>query len=313
MWVIEGPPKTLLGAAHHAPRELVAICEKAMSREKRDRYASVSELADDLRAWLRGGQVSALRLGAIGRTARWCRRNPFIAALLVAVSVGGALGLWRLTAVGGELVRQAAIDDAAAKASMLETVNGLYSSSVISRVDAEHVHVTHDWQAHAGAIPLPATFLTELADRISAGSGGTVVKHYSDLPFKFRGEPKLDEFGRQALASLRAEPDKPVTKFEEIGGRPFLRYAVARRMGASCVSCHNTHPESPKTDWVVGEVRGVLEIDRPLDAEVQRTRASVRGTLMEVAAIVAVLTTLCAIALVRNVQTQQSKKSPSPR
>jgi hypothetical protein len=111
--------------------------------------------------------------------------------------------------------------------------------------------------------------------------------------------PLLDEFGKEALASLRANPDQAVTRFEEVEGRPVLRYAVARRMGASCVSCHNGHPESPKTDWKVGEVRGVLEIDRPLDAEVERTREGVRGTLMEVAGLVLGLTVLCAIALVR--------------
>jgi hypothetical protein len=31
-------------------------------------------------------------------------------------------------------------------------------------------------------------------------------------------------------------------------------------MGAACVDCHNTHPESPKRDWKVGEVRGIQEI-----------------------------------------------------
>jgi adenylate cyclase len=31
-------------------------------------------------------------------------------------------------------------------------------------------------------------------------------------------------------------------------------------MGATCVSCHNTHPESPKRDWKVGDVRGIQEV-----------------------------------------------------
>jgi class 3 adenylate cyclase len=37
-------------------------------------------------------------------------------------------------------------------------------------------------------------------------------------------------------------------------------------MGPACVSCHNSHPESPKTDWKVGDVRGIQEvtIDRPI-------------------------------------------------
>jgi hypothetical protein len=74
--------------------------------------------------------------------------------------------------------------------------------------------------------------------------------------------------------------------FEEIDGRPSLRYAVGRRMEAGCVACHNSHPDSTKTDWRVGEVRGVLEIVRPLDLDVARMKSGLEGTLGYVAAIV---------------------------
>jgi len=41
-------------------------------------------------------------------------------------------------------------------------------------------------------------------------------------------------------------------------------------MGPVCVSCHNTHPDSPKTDWKVGDVRGIQEISvaQPIAANV---------------------------------------------
>jgi hypothetical protein len=39
--------------------------------------------------------------------------------------------------------------------------------------------------------------------------------------------------------------------------------------------CHNTHPDSPKKDWRVGEVRGVVEIIRPLDQDAARTREGI--------------------------------------
>ena len=51
-------------------------------------------------------------------------------------------------------------------------------------------------------------------------------------------------------------------------------------MQAGCVSCHNSHHDSPKTDWKVGDVRGVLEIIRPLDAVVAQTRAGLRETFV---------------------------------
>ena len=57
-----------------------------------------------------------------------------------------------------------------------------------------------------------------------------------------------------------------------------MRYGTAVRLKAGCVACHNTHPESPKTDWKVGDVRGVQEIIRPLDSAVAETRAGLQGT-----------------------------------
>jgi diguanylate cyclase (GGDEF)-like protein len=45
-----------------------------------------------------------------------------------------------------------------------------------------------------------------------------------------------------------------------------LRLAVADRMQQSCVDCHNTAAASPKKDWKVGDVRGLIEVVQPIDA-----------------------------------------------
>ena len=41
-------------------------------------------------------------------------------------------------------------------------------------------------------------------------------------------------------------------------------------MGQACVDCHNCHPESPKHDWKVGDVRGIQEvtITQPIAANI---------------------------------------------
>ena len=41
-------------------------------------------------------------------------------------------------------------------------------------------------------------------------------------------------------------------------------------MGPACVSCHNVHPESPKRDWKLGDVRGIQEvaITQPIAANI---------------------------------------------
>jgi diguanylate cyclase (GGDEF)-like protein len=142
------------------------------------------------------------------------------------------------------------------------------------------MEITHDYATKKGAIPLPATLSILLGNRIGEKVEGTQVRLYSDYPFHWRkseGGPR-DDFERDALQYLRQFPDKRFYRFEEFRGRPSLRYAIADVLRPGCVGCHNTHPASPKTDWKEGEVRGVLEIIRPLDGVVVQTHAGLKET-----------------------------------
>jgi adenylate cyclase len=68
-------------------------------------------------------------------------------------------------------------------------------------------------------------------------------------------------------------------------------------MQADCVSCHNNHPDSRKHDWKEGDVRGVLEIIRPLEKDVQRTNAGLRGGFLVIAALSVTLLAVSSLAL----------------
>ncbi len=92
MRALDGPPKPLAELAPDAPPELVAICEKAMARDARDRYPNMSALAEDLRAFLEHRVVHAYRTGAWVEARKWVSRNKALAASLAAgvlVLVGG--------------------------------------------------------------------------------------------------------------------------------------------------------------------------------------------------------------------------------
>jgi serine/threonine protein kinase/formylglycine-generating enzyme required for sulfatase activity len=83
------------------------ICLKALERDPARRYASVSELAEDVRRHLRHEPVLARRPSVGYRTAKFVRRNRLAvtagAAVLVALGLGGALWLsGRLDALASE-------------------------------------------------------------------------------------------------------------------------------------------------------------------------------------------------------------------
>jgi adenylate cyclase len=76
-----------------------------------------------------------------------------------------------------------------------------------------------------------------------------------------------------------------------------FRYAKASRMRQDCVDCHNAHPDSTKTDWKVGEVRGVLELIRPLDRDAARTSTGLRGAFILLSGVAVALLALCVVIL----------------
>ncbi len=199
--------------------------------------------------------------------------------LTILFCTGVVLILWHVSRLQSNLVESVTLNNASLYAQALEEFRTLYTSEVAVRAQTIGVEVTHDYDAKAGAIPLPATLSLLLGSHIAAKGTGGQPRLYSDYPFPWRqnGGPQ-DDFERQALQYLRQHPDQPFTRFEYFKGRPLLRYAKADRMRASCVSCHNTHPASPRITWQEGDVRGVLEVILPLDAAVAQTHANLQGT-----------------------------------
>jgi hypothetical protein len=82
----------------------------------------------------------------------------------------------------------------------------------------------------------------------------------SDYPFKNRAPHTFDAFERRALADLRANPNQLISDATSTIFADRVRLVAPIIMGAPCVGCHNTHPDSPKRDWKVGDVRGIQEV-----------------------------------------------------
>jgi tRNA A-37 threonylcarbamoyl transferase component Bud32 len=286
--VLQDEPRPPRQLNDKTPRDLETICLKAMAKAPTRRYSSAGELAEDLRRYLAGEPIRARPVGMVERLGRWCRRNPLAASLLLAVSMGSAFGLGYLSWLSDHLVRSTALESAAQQAEMLEQVNNHYSA-IVDGVTQQGFRVAHDRPAPPGAVELevPARFTINLGRLISAqAESGMQVRLFSDYPFASRKDGGAhDDFERQALEQLRQHPDDPFYRFEPVEGRLSLRYAVARREQESCIRCHNSHPESTKKDWKVGDVRGVLEIIRPLDRDVGRTREGLRGTFVLIGVI----------------------------
>ena len=95
--LVEGPPTPLERLAPQAHAELIAITERAMARDPKDRYPDMLALAEDLRAYLENRVVRAYRTGPWVEFTKWVQRNRATAAALgalVAVIAGSGFALW---------------------------------------------------------------------------------------------------------------------------------------------------------------------------------------------------------------------------
>ncbi len=91
--VQQGPPASIAQLSPETPAELVAICDKAMARDWRERYRDMSELAADLSAYLEHRVVGAYETGTWAETKKWIERNKALAASLAAGVLALAAGL----------------------------------------------------------------------------------------------------------------------------------------------------------------------------------------------------------------------------
>ena len=146
--------------------------------------------------------------------------------------------------------------------SVITSMRTYYATNVVGRVLSVqgHSEVVHNYQSIPGAIPIPATLSLELGRVIGEQQSNITYRFISDYPFRGRAPHDLDSFERASLTALRKDPKQTLTDVSWSGLSGKVRLIAPVMMGAACVGCHNSHAESPKLDWKVGDVRGIQEV-----------------------------------------------------
>lgn len=165
-------------------------------------------------------------------------------------------------------VVEATLEDAVTRsvetAAQLRTLRSFYSEHVVAAATRSGTKASATYKSEQASIPVPTTFILDAAAAFSTDA--VSVKLVSPFPWPTRAGRVLDDFETAAWNQLNGAPDDRVVHREQVGDHEVLRVAVADRMDASCVACHNNNSLSPKRDWKIGDVRGLIEVVTSLDA-----------------------------------------------
>ena len=228
--------------------------------------------------------------------------NYLFSGLALILLVGMSFVFWQHERDSSHIAEQIAIEDAKNFSNSVAEFRNFYTSHILPPLRLKDIVITHNYTEVPGSVPLPATFAKEFGRYLSKESASYKVRLYSDLPFPWSKDGGVnDEFEREAMAFLKDNPATPFWRIEQEDGLTVLRYAVADTLKASCVACHNSYPGTPRTTWKEGDVRGVLEVRRPIAGAQAQSETLVRGAFIKMLSL-ALITLLLLAFMIRRMK-----------
>ena len=190
--------------------------------------------------------------------------NPIIGPVVVASTVLISLAIFYFPTLSLGNQKDKIIVDSTQVVDYLKTFRSYYNESIVLKMaQKSNVKVDYNHESSSDTIPLPATVIHNLSERLTKNQD-IKINFFSDYPFPNRANRVLDEFQKDSLEYLRKNPNESYTKEDVINGKRVFRVAFSDVMTSqSCLNCHNNRADTPKNDWNLNDVRGVLEVVTP--------------------------------------------------
>lgn len=175
----------------------------------------------------------------------------------------------------GKSAKQFSVEEAFAMvAKENDVARTLYTKAIVGAGTKQGLKFDEDWEKdEMMAGPLPALFLRGISADIQKGTVPLGLYLGSDFPVrksnKFAGEQDdlFQEMRNDTLPKYFYDSESTVHT------AMFPDFAAA----AACVTCHNDHPETMKSDWKLGDIMGATTWTYPKDS---LSFDEVRGMIM---------------------------------
>lgn len=138
-----------------------------------------------------------------------------------------------------------------------------YTKFIVGKGVASGLKFDEDWQkAHVEAGPLPALFLRGISSYIEKTKVPLGLYLGSDYPIV---KTNLFE-GKQADIFAEIRKDGKAKFFYDEDTKRNIAIFPDLAVAGACVSCHNEHENSPKTDWKLNDLMGGTTWSYPKDS-----------------------------------------------
>ena len=149
--------------------------------------------------------------------------------------------------------------------AVLEADRTIYTTFIVNRMQEKGIVKAVEHWEQDNALPLPAQFLQHSGRLVAESGRGIRYRLIGLSPIYQRNAPATD-FERKALETLRSQPNRPVTGMVSSGKKQYFQAIYAdHAVSAACVTCHNSHPLSPKRDFKLNEIMGGIAITIPME------------------------------------------------
>jgi PAS domain S-box-containing protein len=194
--------------------------------------------------------------------------NPIIGPVVVSSVVLSLLVMFYLPTLSLQNQKDKVVIESLTLIDHLKIFRTYYNEAIVKKLKSKtDIAIDYNHEIASNTIPLPATVIYNLSERLN-NERGITVNFFSDYPFPNRQKRVLDGHQKESLSFLRENPSETFVKEDYIDNKKVLRVSVSDVLTSQeCLNCHNHRIDTPKNDWKLGEVRGAFEVIMPLEEQ----------------------------------------------
>jgi hypothetical protein len=151
--------------------------------------------------------------------------------------------------------------------AVMDSDRTVYTKNVVNRLaNQEKVITASEHFVDDKALPLPAQMFRMGSEMVTAKNVGFTYSLLSKWPINKQNAPKTEAevAGLDAVAANGGKEAYYTT--ETLGDKKYFTAVYADVGGVkACITCHNNHEDSPRTDFKLGDVMGGVVIRIPVE------------------------------------------------